>query len=55
MKKITITELRKQLEALEAQGCSDYTIMYQDEKDMFTSLEQGIHIVDDTYKVVSIY
>lgn len=56
MKKImTVTELREQLEALEQQGCGDYVIQYQDEQDMFIPIEQGIHIIDDKYKVVSIY
>lgn len=55
MKNMTITELREQLEALERQGYGDYAIKYQDEQDMFIPIEQGIHIIDDTSKVVSIY
>lgn len=55
MKNITITELKAQLEALEQQGYGDYAIKYQDEQDMFVPMEQGINIIDDTHKVVSIY
>ena len=55
MKNMTITELREQLEALEQQGYGEYTMKYQDEQDMFIPIEQGINIIDDTHKVVSIY
>ena len=54
-KNITVAELKEQLEALEQQGYSDYIIKYQDEQDIFIPIIQGIHIIDDTYKVVSIY
>jgi hypothetical protein len=51
-KRITIKELREQLEGMEAMGYGDAELVYMDEESFTYGLEEGVHDVWNGMNIV---
>lgn len=52
--KITVTELKKQLEMLESMGMGDYSIWFRDDNSIDYELERGLWDTDKKTKSITL-
>ena len=51
-KRVTVSQLRRQLESFEAMGCGDYTFECMDCNSIECNIDIGVHIVNDDNKTI---
>lgn len=51
-RRITVAQLKEQLDWMEAMGLGDYVLEYMDINSMEYPLDTGIHLVDDETKTI---
>ncbi len=54
MNKVTISELKKQLEMLEKNGMGDYVVWYRDEDSIDHAIESGLWDICEKMKSVAL-